>query len=547
MLLAGYPSGVQVISDHLSLVGALHPLRSLRTQQGLCSGVTPGGDHIAGLVWFETSGLGDKRRLVGIAPWIPTVESTLALLFYMFVDSMGPGDLIGILVTWTQLSTQLQRRFTPAGRGIADRRANTQSKASTARSSSHVLHGGGPLTPKALALTIIQAYYPKQVANEGPISFGQLLTLFQRFPDAMAAFLQIRTAISGAGTTFVASIYIHPAHTDFTALPAAFIVGTTRGTGLNVILAPARPPPNTCTGRLAARLPETGGLAGWLEAGSSISDQIVSGVNQLAQRQHSLGYNILDPVACYRIFHYLAGWRRTPEAPQLASWNLPLALQVDTGATAPAGEAGLPPNFAQLLEYLGQGGLYIRAPTWTDSSYALHCSSPWEHYRHQSVAGPDIVIFLCRNGSLPALFLTNPRAGNGLWLRAISSVVNKFGIFLTGEGWRSYAVHSVNWLNLPMSGRAQHMPIQPAWVDVVNNESIPPLIAQEPRALASVLDKHDSYSTLLSALFGTGLLDGEAPDSAPQEKPPGDAEVADDENIGKGDADGAIPDPPRLL
>ena len=91
------------------------------------------------------------------------------------------------------------------------------------------------------------------------------------------------------------------------------------------------------------------------------------------------------------------------------------------------------------------------------------------------------------------------------------------------------------------------MPIQPAWVDVVNNESIPPLIAQEPRALASVLDKHDSYSTLLSALFGTGLLDGEAPDSAPQEKPPGDAEVADDENIGKGDADGAIPDPPRLL
>ena len=109
MILAGYPSGVQVAGEHSSLIGTLHPLQALRTKQGLRSGITPGGKPVAGIVWFDTTALGDKSQVEKAPTWIPVVESTLALLFYMFAESMGQGDLVGILVTWTHLSTQLQR------------------------------------------------------------------------------------------------------------------------------------------------------------------------------------------------------------------------------------------------------------------------------------------------------------------------------------------------------------------------------------------------------------------------------------------------------
>ena len=144
---------------------------------------------------------------------------------------------------------------------------------------------------------------------------------------------------------------------------------------------------------------------------------------------------------------------------------------------------------------------FVRGPIWTDERYSFHRSSHWEHFGYRSVDHPGIAVFMCRDEVHPALYISRPSAGQGHWLRGSCSGNNRFGFFLSGDCWRSYAVHPVNWLHIPMTGRSQSSTIPPAWVEGVNNESIPPLIAQEPLALASVLDNDDSYASLLGALF----------------------------------------------
>ena len=86
------------------------------------------------------------------------------------------------------------------------------------------------------------------------------------------------------------------AHTAFTVLPAASIVGTTRGKRINVILAPADPPPNSYLGRLAAVMPEVGGIAAMLETEyafrTPLLKQVLDGVARVATAQRNLGYSI---------------------------------------------------------------------------------------------------------------------------------------------------------------------------------------------------------------------------------------------------------------
>ena len=111
----------------------------------------------------------------------------------------------------------------------------------------------------------------------------------------MAPFVHVGAAISGAGATFSASIYVHPLHTSFTTLPAASIVGTNRGKRLNIILSPADAPSNTYTGRLACPLPEIGGLAATRDPwNGGLLSQVVAGTNLLAYHQKLLGYNTLE-------------------------------------------------------------------------------------------------------------------------------------------------------------------------------------------------------------------------------------------------------------
>ena len=80
MILAGYPNGVQILSEHQAWIGILHPLQKLKTTQGCRSGIAPCGTHVAGLIWFDITGLGDKRQLTDIDPWKATVEALLALM-----------------------------------------------------------------------------------------------------------------------------------------------------------------------------------------------------------------------------------------------------------------------------------------------------------------------------------------------------------------------------------------------------------------------------------------------------------------------------------
>jgi hypothetical protein len=151
--------------------------------------------------------------------------------------------------------------------------------------------------------------------DSASISLEDWNLIFTNAPATMAPFLQIGTAISGAGTTFTGAIYVHPQHTRFTILPAASIVGTTRGKCINVILAPCNPPQNTYLGRLAALLPEIGGVASFLtprtDDGSAIVGQVNAGFALVAEKQKEMGYDLLDAVQCFERLHQLLGLRKT--------------------------------------------------------------------------------------------------------------------------------------------------------------------------------------------------------------------------------------------
>ena len=121
MMLAGYTGGISNPDNEQVCIGSLHHLQIAQTADGLRSLPTEGGRDVAGYLWFDTSRLGKRHMMRDIWAWQPTLDALLSYLFWAACDRMESTDCIGIVVTWTTLTGQIQRRYAPAGRGTASR------------------------------------------------------------------------------------------------------------------------------------------------------------------------------------------------------------------------------------------------------------------------------------------------------------------------------------------------------------------------------------------------------------------------------------------
>jgi hypothetical protein len=217
--------------------------------------------------------------------------------------------------------------------------------------------------------------------------------IFRDSADSMAPFIHVGTAISGAGTTFAASIYVHPAHTSFTTLPAASIVGTTRGKRINVVLAPGEPPVNSYLGRLAGLLPEIGGIASTLEnSDGGVQGRIFEGLNKIARRQMLMGYRALDARQSFRLLHDLLHTKSTGPGPLgghrsdgAPFTRMPNVLEL---ASLPGAGTG---NISARL----RSGVYVRGSMKFNIDYATITEGPWVNTGYRTLEEPFGEFFFC--------------------------------------------------------------------------------------------------------------------------------------------------------
>ena len=202
-------------------------------------------------------------------------------------------------------------------------------------------------------------------------------------PASMAPFVRVGTAISGAGIIFFRLYPCPPLALFFNTLPAASIVGTTRGKRLNIILFPADPPGNTYIGRLACLLP--GSLAAFLDPkwGDMLA-QIKQGAHSLAANQRLLGYSIMDAAQTHERIHQLM-MIRAVRAPFLAVatedkplLRMPIAFRIK-GSSVPQDK---------LIS-----GNYFRNHLRTDDRYALITAGPWSSTGYRAVDDPNIEFY----------------------------------------------------------------------------------------------------------------------------------------------------------
>jgi hypothetical protein len=479
MMLAGYRDGIAGSPGNAYRVGCLHEVQVEQTRAGMRSLCSPSGELIGGFLWFDSSRLGKKQQVQDIACWANTLDAIVAFSFWAAADNMSPSDSVGIVVTWTKLSGQIQRRYSPAGRGAA------------------IKDGRSDLSPGALARDLLKRKFDIGIPLDQKIPLNAWHRLVEHSPAALAPFIHVGTAISGAGTTFVVSIYVHPAHTAFTVLPAASIVGTTRGKRMNIILAPASPPANTYMGRLACLLPEIGGLAGRLSPNDGpILRQISDGADRVGRSQRILGYNILDATQSWDRLHGVLALNSHAAPPRCmfreangekASFiRLPAVLRI-SGASAP-GEP-LP------------SGDYFRGYMVTHLDYALVTAGPWCNAGYRLSTDHKTEFYLCGTKVQPQLFVPGRRMED-LKLTFLDNGENDAASWVStlSDGRSFKEIPLIEWIRAPIVGRleaASQAGVVPSWVEPIEQESIPPMMSLEPAGLNEVNTGDEDYELQL--------------------------------------------------
>ena len=212
MMMSGCPSGL-LLREGILHIGMLHPHQEVETANGRRSLFLPALDcSIHGLMWLDTTSLfntaDEARRL---STWLPLLKDILAYFCHSLASQLKRDSRIGLVVTYSQLAEGLQRHFIPTGH--RDVVYNEETAGLTL--AEHV----------SSTFARIKRDRDFEVRKATVQDWAQLI---QTAPSILAPYLQVGTAISGAGTTFAVTIYLHARHSTFTLMPAASIVGTTR-------------------------------------------------------------------------------------------------------------------------------------------------------------------------------------------------------------------------------------------------------------------------------------------------------------------------------
>ncbi len=197
-------------------------------------GILPSLEYSAkGFAIFDTSSI----RPPIWTNYAAAILGILANIGYHAGESITLSCPIGFVICFQQLMKRLKGEFGTA----VDK---DKEKRSTAASSSR----DAPIAMD-IRLTLSEAIAQRLGIPQGELNLDHFISSLQYHKDVWKQYLTATTAISGAGATYSAAVYIIPGDNALTGNKAASVVGNTRAQLLTFVLLPTKViPVNTHNG-----------------------------------------------------------------------------------------------------------------------------------------------------------------------------------------------------------------------------------------------------------------------------------------------------------